>query len=110
MNYEIWQTQSCDVISLKDQFNAETVNDLRPYFDYLIKDCAGDVLVDMISVKKLDPSGVGALLFLYKRLKIENRKLALVGVNGKPGELLSMLRINRSIKQYNNMEDYFSNY
>ncbi|MET4695731.1 STAS domain-containing protein [Endozoicomonas lisbonensis] len=110
MDYATWNAQSCDVIALNSQFNAETVNDVRSHFDRLIKDCAGDVLVDMSLVKELDSSGIGALVFLYKRLKIENRQLALLGVSGKPNELLTMLRINQTIKQYDNVDDYMSNH
>ena len=110
MDYATWNTQSCNVIELNNQFNADTVNDVRDHFDRLIKNCAGDILVDMSSVKELDSSGVGALVFLYKRLKIENRQLALLGVTGKPNELLTMLRINQTIKQYDNVDDYMSNH
>lgn len=110
MEYATWHAQSCDVIALNDQFNAETVNDVRSHFDHLLKDCAGDILVDMSSVKELDSSGIGALVFLYKRLKIENRQLALLGVNGKPDELLTMLRINQTIKQYDDVDDYLSSH
>ena len=110
MDYATWNAQSCDVIALNSQFNADTVNDVRTHFDRLIKDCAGDVLVDMSLVKELDSSGIGALVFLYKRLKVENRQLALLGVSGKPNELLSMLRINQTIKQYDNVDDYMSNH
>lgn len=108
MDYATWTTHSCDVIELNKKFNADTVNDVRSHFDRLIRDCAGDVLVDMSYVKELDSSGVGALVFLYKRLKIENRQLALLGVSGKPNELLTMLRINQTIKQYDNVDDYMS--
>lgn len=110
MDYATWNTKSCDVIALNNQFNADTVNDVRVHFDQLIRNCAGDVLVDMSSVKELDSSGIGALVFLYKRLKIENRQLALLGVTGKPNELLTMLRINQTIKQYESVDDYMSNH
>ena len=87
MDYAALVAQSCDVITLDSQFNAETVNDVRSQFDHLIKDCAGDVLVDMSSVEELDSSGIGALVFLYKRLKVENRQLALFGESVvKPNE------------------------
>lgn len=108
MDYSTYQASSCDVIELQNKFNADTVNEVRGHFDYLIKDCAGDVLVDMSSVNELDSSGIGALVFLYKRLKIESRNLGLLGVNGKPDELLTMLRINQTIKQYESIEEYLS--
>ncbi|WOG29340.1 STAS domain-containing protein [Endozoicomonas sp. 8E] len=109
MDYAISHAQSYDVISLKGQFNAETVNGLRSHLDHLLKDCSGDVVIDMSSVEKLDSSGIGVLVFLYKRLKIEKRKLTLVGVNAKTDELLSMLQINKTIRQFSDLDDYLSN-
>ncbi len=106
MDYATYQASSCDIIELHNEFNADTVNDVRNHFDYLIQNCVGDVLVDMSSVNDLDSSGIGALVFLYKRLKIESRNLGLLGVSGKPDELLTMLRINQTIKQYDSIEDY----
>ena len=106
MDYATYQASACDVIELVNRFNADTVNDVRNHFEHLIKDCSGDVLVDMSSVNELDSSGIGALVFLYKRLKIEDRDLGLLGVNGKPDELLTMLRINQTIKQYESIEEY----
>ena len=106
MDYATYQASACDVIELNHQFNADTVNDVKSHFEHLIKDCTGDVLVDMSSVDELDSSGIGALVFLYKRLKIEDRNLGLLGVNGKPDELLTMLRINQTIKQYESIEEY----
>lgn len=108
MDYATYQTSSCDIIELHSKFDADTVNEVRNHFDHLIKDCAGDVLVDMSSVNELDSSGIGALVFLYKRLKIESRNLGLLGVNGKPDELLTMLRINQTIKQYESVDEYLA--
>ena len=106
MDYVTYQRSACDIIELSNQFNASTVNDVRSHFEHLIEDCSGDVLIDMSSVDELDSSGIGALVFLYKRLKVEDRDLGLLGVNGKPDELLNMLRINQTIKQYENIEEY----
>ncbi|OED41963.1 hypothetical protein ACH42_12675 [Endozoicomonas sp. (ex Bugula neritina AB1)] len=106
MDYATYQNSACDIIEMHSQFNAKTVHDVRNCFEHLIKDCSGDVLVDMSSVNELDSSGIGALVFLYKRLRVEDRKLGLLGVNGKPDELLTMLRINQTIKQYEDIDEY----
>ena len=106
MDYATYQTSACDVIELNHKFNADTVNDVKSHFEQLINNHVGDVLVDMSSVDDLDSSGIGALVFLYKRLRAEDRSLGLLGVNGKPDELLTMLRINQTIKQYESIEDY----
>ena len=106
MGYIFYHANDCEVIKLKQKFNMDTVNDVRICFEHLIEDCVGDVLVDMSVVDELDSSGIGALVFLYKRLRMESRNLGLLGVNGNPNELLTMLRINKTIKQYETIEDY----
>ena len=109
MEYSTYQESTCDIVELRNLFNADTVNEVRGCFDHLIEKCDGDVLVDMTKVNELDSSGIGALVFLYKRLKMNKRNLGLLGVNGKPGELLNMLRINQTIKQYDSVDEYLSN-
>ena len=109
MEYATYQDRTCDIIELHSIFNAETVNEVRNHFDFLVKKCSGDVLIDMSAVNELDSSGIGALVFLYKRLKVENRTLGLLRVNGKPNDLLDMLRINKTIKQYDSVDEYFNN-
>lgn len=94
VEYGTYHAGNCDVIELHSGFNANTVDDVRDSFDYLLKGCFGDVLVDMRLVDDLDSSGIGALVFLYKRLKSDKRELGLLGVNGRPDELLTMLGIN----------------
>lgn len=108
MDYPTYHKSNCDVIELHHKFNVDTVNDVRHQFEKLISEHAGDILVDMSDVDELDSSGIGALVFLYKRLKTESRNLGLLGVNGKPDELLTLLRINQTIKQYDNFDDYIS--
>ena len=108
MEYSTYQESMCDVVKLSKLFNCDTVNEVRGCFNNLIEKGDRDVLVDMTKVNELDSSGIGALVFLYKRLKMSKRNLGLLGVSGKPGELLDMLRINQTIKQYDSIDEYLS--
>ena len=55
------------------------------------------ILLDLSRVTFLDSSGVGAIVFLFKRLKEKNGTLEIVGAQGQPQELLHLLRINSAI-------------
>lgn len=48
-----------------------------------------DVTIDMSDVDFIDPSGVGALVFVLKRVKAAGRNFALVNTKGQPQQLLS---------------------
>lgn len=53
-----------------------------------------DVVVDMSRVEFIDSSGVGAIVFMFKRLASAGRKIELTGVKGQPLQLLTYLRLN----------------
>lgn len=52
-----------------------------------------DVTLDMSKVGFIDSSGVGAIVFVYKRLLANGRKLTLKHLDGQPLQLLTYLRL-----------------
>lgn len=57
-------------------------------------DSGGDVIIDMSAVEFLDSSGVGAIVFLFKRLTAAGKSLCIRGAKGQPLQLLTFLRLN----------------
>lgn len=76
--------------------DALAVEILRPNFDALVQN-KSDVSLNLTSVPFIDSSGIGAIVFLFKRLRALDRNLKLIGVHGQPLELLKHLRIDQSI-------------
>jgi anti-anti-sigma factor len=76
----------------EDDFDAAAVTELRPVLEELAKS-GEDVTIDMELVNFLDSSGVGAIVFLYKRLRVRGLRLRLQSVTGQPLSLLSHLRM-----------------
>ncbi len=50
-----------------------------------------DVLIDIEGVSFIDSSGIGGLVFLFKRLREHGHTLKLVGAHGQPMQLLRHL-------------------
>jgi anti-anti-sigma factor len=70
--------------------DAHSMSTLRATFEEL----AGkrtDVMLDLSDVRFLDSSGVGGIVFLFKRLTAAGRKLSLKEVHGQPLRLLTHL-------------------
>lgn len=84
-------------ISLSGEFDALAANDTRSVFSRVADEMAGDVVVDMSGVTFIDSSGVGAIVFLFKRLGAQERKLTLARAAGQPAELLKMLRVDKAV-------------
>lgn len=86
------------LISLTGDFDAEGAQSARETIEALCVDCAyQQVNINMQGVGFLDSSGIGALVYLFKRLKATKTELTLLGVQGQPAELMRLLRVNQAI-------------
>ena len=83
-------------LDIEGSLDALAVEILRPRFDELVESQL-DVALNLSKTQFIDSSGIGAIVFLFKRLRSLNLKLSLVGVHGQPLELLKHLRIDQSI-------------
>lgn len=86
------------VVTLKGQFVGETVMDHRQAFEYISLEVDNTVLFDLSKTEYIDSSGIGMLVYIYKRIKPRKLKIVLVGLNGQPKRLVEMLHINRLIE------------
>ena len=53
----------------------------------------GDVVIDMKNVAFIDSSGIGGLVFLYKRLVKQGRGLSIVNLNSQPLQMFNYLKL-----------------
>lgn len=85
------------VIEVSGDFDAETATLTRDQFEDIAATHIGDITIDLAHSEFLDSSGIGAIVFLYKRLKARNQNLGICGASGQPIEIIKMLRIDRAI-------------
>jgi anti-anti-sigma factor len=64
--------------------------------------------VDMSSVGFIDAAGIGSLIYLYKQLQNNGRRMRLICKQGQPRELLSILHIDRTITCYHSIHDFLA--
>lgn len=85
------------VIVVDGDMDALAIKQLRSEFENVAENDDRDVSVDMSQVEFIDSSGIGALVFLFKRLTAAGRALDIRGVHGQPRDLFSLLRIGKTI-------------
>ncbi len=64
-----------------------------PFFEELAS-CNDDVVIDIADVSFIDSSGIGGLVFLFKRLREHGHTLRIVGARGQPLDLFRHLRLD----------------
>jgi anti-anti-sigma factor len=75
------------LLRLPEDLDAASMEELRPTFESLARN-ADDVELDLSAVRFIDSSGVGGIVFLYKRLRAAGYNLWLTGVSSQPRRLL----------------------
>ncbi|MCP3870953.1 MAG: STAS domain-containing protein [Gammaproteobacteria bacterium] len=85
-------------VDLQGEMDALGCDRLRPALERLVNaEQDRNVVLDLGQVSFLDSSGIGVMVFLYKRLKSKGRTLEIVNVQGQPRELMELLRIDSAI-------------
>lgn len=83
-------------LKMNKDMDAMTMADMRDVFDDLAN-ANENVMLDLADVSFIDSSGIGGLVFLYKRLFARGYRLHLTAVGGQPLRLLSHLRMDELI-------------
>lgn len=80
------------VIKIKQDMDAASMAEMKPMFEELA-DSRTDVCFDLSGVDFLDSSGVGGIVFVFKRLRERSLKVSLLNVAGQPARLLRHLKL-----------------
>jgi anti-anti-sigma factor len=72
--------------------------EVRTLFSEIIANADRNVILDLSQVARIDSSGVGAIVFLFKRLRVLGFCLELKEMQVQPFDLIDRLHINKVIK------------
>ncbi|MDX2315883.1 MAG: STAS domain-containing protein [Gammaproteobacteria bacterium] len=106
MSYMTHNLKDDVIVVLDEELDAQEVATLQPQLQSLVERPSGDIVVDMTAVTFIDSSGVGALVFLYKRLVAQGRDMILVGLQGQPRDMLRLLRIDKTVSTFESLNAY----
>lgn len=85
------------VVIMPRQLDAVAARRLREQFDWLADRATGEIVLDFTDSSFVDSSGIGAVVFLYKRLTARRVKMIAKNLHGQPRRLFHALRMDRVI-------------
>ncbi len=98
MNIEQFDTAKNNLmIKLSGEMDALGCSKIRPNLEEITTLQHQHIVLDISSISFIDSSGIGAIVFLFKRLKEQGRSMEIIGVQGQPQELMKLLRIDSAI-------------
>ena len=81
-----------NIIEINQDMDAATMAKLKPRFEELSRG-ETDIQIDMRMVRFIDSSGIGGIVFLFKRLRERSLNLAQTNVGGQPLSLMRQLQL-----------------
>ena len=92
------------VLGLGGRLDALTAPELRPLIDKLIAEHRQHVIFDLKELETVDSSGVGAIVSLFKRLRMIGGDLKIARLTGQPKEIFRLLRLDRAFDLFDTVE------
>ncbi len=91
-------SQNTFTIELVGEFDAKGCKEIREELENTAALCEEKILyVDLSGVSFIDSSGIGAIVFLFKRVREVHGTLEIINAQGQPKELLTLLRVGEAI-------------
>jgi anti-sigma B factor antagonist len=79
-------------LHIEGDMDASAMGDMKSLFEEIAQSDE-DVRLDMRNVDFIDSSGIGGLVFLFKRLKMAARRLEIINLDGQPKRLFLQLNL-----------------
>lgn len=93
------------VLSLKGSLNALTAPDVKADIDAMVAEKRLKVVVDLEGLDLIDSSGVGAIVSLFKRLRMVGGDVKIAALRGQPKEIFRILRLEKAFDIVATVED-----
>ncbi|MGL1956924.1 MAG: STAS domain-containing protein [Colwellia sp.] len=93
------------IIKLNGSFDADTVNVMKDDIEKYSK-LSTNIVFDLAGVPFIDSSGIGAIVFLYKRMVAKGFSVCVTGLTQQPLELFQMLFLDNTIHCYQSIDSY----
>ena len=107
MNPITYKVNNANIVQFTDDLDAGNITPVKALFSEYAESNQ-NIVIDLTNVHFMDSSGVGAIVFLYKRLITKQLEVIIVGLHGQPEQLFEMLQLNRSLACHSTMNDYLA--
>jgi len=92
------------ILTLKGNLDALTAPDMRPTIDELVSSRRLKVVFDLAGLTLIDSSGVGAIVSLFKRVRMLGGDVKIARLANQPKEIFRLLRLDRAFELYDTVE------
>ena len=104
---ETYKLDNDFIIKLQGDFSADVVKVMTDDIEAYSK-LSTNIIFDLAQVNFIDSSGIGAIVFLYKRMTAKGFTVAVSGLTQQPLELFQMLFLDKTIDCHQDINAYLA--
>jgi anti-sigma B factor antagonist len=82
-------------LNITGELDAVSVPDLRPVLDDLISKGHKKIVIDLSGLRLIDSSGVGAIVYLFRKLRAVGGTVSVKGAADQPLAILRLLKLDQ---------------
>jgi anti-sigma B factor antagonist len=82
-------------LTIGGELDAVSVPELRPALDKLIDEGHKKIVVDLAGLRLIDSSGVGAIVYLFRRVRQGGGNVSVRGATDQPLAILRLLKLDQ---------------
>jgi len=105
LEYKRTALEDVEVLTLKGNLDALTAPELRPTIDELVASRKIKVVFDLKDLTLIDSSGVGAIVSLFKRVRMLGGDVKIACLANQPKEIFRLLRLDRAFDLFETVEE-----
>ena len=94
-----------EILTLKGNLDALTAPELRPTIDELVASRKIKVVFNLGELTLIDSSGVGAIVSLFKRVRMLGGDVKIACLANQPKEIFRLLRLDRAFDLFESVEE-----
>lgn len=91
------------VLAIRGRLDAVAAPELRPTIEQLVAGNCKYVVFDLDELTMIDSSGVGAIVSLFKRLRMKDGDVKIARLQGQPKEIFRLLRLDRAFDLFDDL-------
>lgn len=98
MTITVEELDYCSLVNMPPAVDKYLATELLDTFDRLLEHTNNKIVIDFSQTHDIDSSGIGAIVYLFKRLHRRGLSLELIGLQEQPLRKVNGLHLDRIIK------------
>lgn len=104
MTIESMTNNQVPVLKFQGALNAQNVGEVKSHIEGILSGACRIVVLDLESLDEIDSSGIGAIVSLLKRMRMQKRDVRIYRLRGTVKKLFELLRIDKSMEVFEDLD------